>query len=213
MKARRAVSRGFTLIELLIVVAIIGIIVAISIVNMINAIQRAKQKRSMADLRNLSTALEAYVTDFNFYPAAAGFSLPSGLSLPTATLGATAGALSPTYIRVTPLSDGWNSWYLYGTNAVRADYVVRSCGADGIPQTSPVWGATTDFNADIVLVGRHLRAVARGRSALNPGFCRVTKAGRSFLRSRQNLVATDGDGGGICFKYRSCDGFEVRHGS
>ena len=72
LKARRTTPRGFTLIELLIVVAIIGIIVAISFVNMINAIQRAKQKRSMADIKSLSSALEAYAADLNFYPAAAG---------------------------------------------------------------------------------------------------------------------------------------------
>jgi general secretion pathway protein G len=152
LKARRTASRGFTLIELLIVVAIIGIIVAIAVVNMINAIQRGKQKRSMADLKNLSTAIEAYATDMNFYPAAAGYSLPSGLSLPTATLGAASSALSPTYLRVTPFSDGWNSWYLFGANAARSDYAVRSSGADGVPQTAPAWGATTDFNADIILV-------------------------------------------------------------
>ena len=152
MRTRRTGARGFTLIELLIVVAIIGIIVAISVVNMINAIQRGKQKRSMADIKSVSTALEAYMTDFNTYPAAAGYSLPTGLSLPTATLGMVAGVLSPTYIRVTPLADGWNSWYLYGPSAVHGDYLVRSSGADGVPQTSPLYGATTDFNADIILV-------------------------------------------------------------
>ncbi len=152
MKTRRAAAKGFTLIELLIVVAIIGIIAAIAVVNMINAIQRGKQKRSMAEMKSISTALEAYATDRNFYPAAAGFTLPSGLSLPTATLGTAAADLSPTYIRITPLSDGWNSWYLYGAGATRADYAVGSAGADGVPQASPAFGPTTDFNADIILV-------------------------------------------------------------
>ena len=152
MRTRRTGARGFTLIELLIVVAIIGIIVAISVINMINAIQRGKQKRSMADIKSVSTALEAYMTDYNSYPAAAGYALPTGLSLPTATLGMVAGVLSPTYIRVTPLADGWNSWYLYGPSAVHGDYLVRSSGADGVPQASPLYGATTDFNADIILV-------------------------------------------------------------
>jgi type II secretion system protein G len=144
--------RGFTLIELLIVVTIIGIIAAIAIVNMINAIQRAKQKRSMGDMKSIATAIDAYTTDFNFYPAAAGYSLPSGLSLPTATLGSTAASLSPTYIRVVPLVDGWDSFFLYGTNASRTDFAVRSTGADGAPDSTPVWGATTSFNADIILI-------------------------------------------------------------
>ena len=152
LKARRNGPRGFTLIELLIVVAIIGIIAAIAIVNMINAIQRAKQKRSMADIRSLSSGLEAYATDMNAYPAAAGYTLPPGLSLPTGTFGAAAGELSPTYIRVAPIRDGWNSWYLYGTSAPRTDYAVCSAAADGALQSTPLFGPTTDFNADIILV-------------------------------------------------------------
>jgi general secretion pathway protein G len=152
LKARRDGSRGFTLIELLIVVAIIGIIVAIAVVNMINAIQRAKQKRSMADIRSISSALEAYATDMNAYPAAAGYTLPTGLSLPTGTFGTVAGQLSPTYIRVAPIRDGWNSWFLYGTSATRTEYAILSVAADGVPQSSPSFGPTTDFNADIILV-------------------------------------------------------------
>jgi type II secretion system protein G len=144
--------RGFTLVELLIVVAIIGIIVAISLVNMINAIQRAKQKRSMADMKNLATAVEAYATDRNVYPAAAGYTLPSGLSLPTATLGTVSDSLNPTYLRMVPLVDGWNSYYTYGTSASRSDFAVRSAGADGILDSTPVWGTTTNFNDDIIIV-------------------------------------------------------------
>src|SRR5271169_404353 len=135
--------RGFTLIELLIVVAIIGIIIAI---------QRAKQKRSMGDMKSLATAIEAYATDQNFYPAAAGFTLPSGLSLPTATIGTVAGSLSPTYMRIVPLVDGWSSYFTYGTSTARGDFALRSAGADGALDTTPIWGVTTSFNADIILV-------------------------------------------------------------
>ncbi|HEX7527647.1 MAG TPA: prepilin-type N-terminal cleavage/methylation domain-containing protein [Thermoanaerobaculia bacterium] len=144
--------RGFTLIELLVVVAIIGIIAAIAIVNMINAIQRAKQKRSMGDMKTIATAIEAYATDHNFYPAAAAIALPSGLSLPTTTIGTISGSINPTYIRAVPLVDGWNSFFLYGASASKSDFAVLSTGADGVPETSPVGGATTNFNADIIIV-------------------------------------------------------------
>jgi type II secretion system protein G len=144
--------RGFTLIELLIVVAIIGIIVAIAVVNMINAIQRAKQKRSMGDMKSIATAIEAYAIDQNVYPAAAGFTLPPGLSLPTGTLGAASASLAPTYLRVIPLVDGWNSFFTYGVSATQSDFILRSGAADGALEVSPVWGGTTNFNADIILV-------------------------------------------------------------
>ena len=144
--------RGFTLIELLIVVAIIGIIVAIAVVNMLNAIQRARQKRTMADMKNLATAIEAYAVDWNAYPAAAGYAMPSGLSLPTGTLGSVSGSISPTYLRMLPLVDGWDSYFTYGASTAKSDYALRSSGADGIAETSPAFGITTDFNADIILV-------------------------------------------------------------
>ena len=64
-------QKGFTLIELLIVVAIIGIIAAIAIPNLLNAINRGRQKRTMADMRSIATAVESYEVDFNFYPKVA----------------------------------------------------------------------------------------------------------------------------------------------
>lgn len=60
---KRNRQRGFTLIELLIVVAIIGIIAAILIPNLIDALQKAKQKRTVSDLRNTGTAWMSWLTD------------------------------------------------------------------------------------------------------------------------------------------------------
>lgn len=152
MRRIRRRPGGFTLVELLIVVAIIGILVAISVINYMSAIQRAKQRRSMSDIRALSSGLEAYAIDLGRYPPASGYTLPAGLSLPTATLGSVGPYLSPTYLKHVPLSDGWSSWLNYGPSDRYADYAIRSVGRDGEAQTNPTYGPTTAFDDDIVLV-------------------------------------------------------------
>src|SRR5688572_28259577 len=50
------------------ILLIIGILAAIAIPNLLTAQERAKQKRTMADLRSIATACEAYATDTNRYP-------------------------------------------------------------------------------------------------------------------------------------------------
>jgi general secretion pathway protein G len=144
-------AKGFTLIELLIVVAIIGIIVAIAIPNLLNAIQRAKQRRSMGDIRTSATAIEAYAVDMNRYPPSAGsYDLPVGLTTAT-TVGANLYKyVSPTYVKAIPLADGWNSWFLYAIDSVGTVYSLRSGAKDGTVTTTQPVGPTTDFNSDII---------------------------------------------------------------
>src|ERR1700742_260140 len=48
-----------------ILVAIAGVVAAIAIPNFLTAMQRSKQKRTMADIRTVSTAVEAYAFDHN----------------------------------------------------------------------------------------------------------------------------------------------------
>ena len=131
-------QNGFTLIELLIVVAIIGIIAAIAIPNLLNAIDRSKQKRTMADMRSVGTAVEEYSVDNNFYPVQTTQGDVSGIS----------STLEPQYIKVTTTLDGWNWPIKYGSGAAGVGYTVRSLTKDGTKNGAS--GQTTDFNCDIV---------------------------------------------------------------
>ena len=138
-------QKGFTLIELLIVVAIIGIIAAIAIPNLINAIQRGRQKRTMGDIRTLSTAVEAYATDWAFYPREGD----GGVQVRLDPL------VVPTYLRKLPNRDGWNNPLYWGGTASTAGgraYSFWSGAKDGNPAASLVngGGPKTDFNSDII---------------------------------------------------------------
>ena len=131
---------GFTLIELLIVVAIIGIIAAIAIPNLLNAIDRGKQKRTMADMRSIGTAIESYAVDNNFYP--------KGMSNVTAA-GITT-HVSPIYIKTVPTTDGWSNMWDCDSDALGTQYTITSIAKDSTAEGSPAGGTTSDFDCDII---------------------------------------------------------------
>ena len=135
-------SKGFTLIELLIVVAIIGIIAAIAIPNLLNAIDRGKQKRTMADLRSIGTAVESYAVDNNVYPVAA-------------TAATLQGFVEPVYIKKMPVADGWSN--TFQVDSVATQYTIYSFGKDAAGTTCTA-AVTTLFADQICFVnGQFLR--------------------------------------------------------
>ena len=168
MKKRN--KKGFTLIELLIVVAIIGIIVAIAIPNLLNAIQRAKQKRTMGDMRSVGTAAEAYAVDFNRYPAAAGYTLPVGLQLSRRRRSATVGDLGlqrsgHADLHPGPAPHGRLELVLpVRRRRPSQDYVIVSNGKDGATEAPPIVRRDDGLQQRHHLRRRPVRSVPRGRA-------------------------------------------------
>jgi type II secretion system protein G len=156
-------QKGFTLIELLIVVAIIGIIAALLIPNFLDSLQKAKQKRTVADIRNTGTAWMSWLTDIAQAAAAGRAATPSTYTMPSggaATAAAVASFLETRYIQKVPDIDAWKNSYAFrqATNPLASDTVMAmgSGGNKGTSQFTPATSYTvtafdpTDYAQDII---------------------------------------------------------------
>lgn len=145
------------MIELLVVIAIIGIVAAIAIMNYLNALTRARQKRTMSDIRTIATAWEQRGVDRGSY-STAGFSYPAG----PVTGDALEAALAPHYIRTLPKEDGWGRPFEFAFED--QVYAIRSAGRDGTWEgTDYEEIETTNADCDIVFSnGRFIRAPQTG---------------------------------------------------
>ncbi|HEV2718929.1 MAG TPA: type II secretion system protein [Thermoanaerobaculia bacterium] len=126
-----------------------GIVAAIAIPNFMTAKNRAFQRKTMADLRMVSTAVEAYGADKNGYPPVKSFPELVGL-------------LVPTYIRNIPQADGWGHLFRYACTKMEdgncTGYVIASPGKDGVftfneeirVTGTPTPTPTTNYDCDIV---------------------------------------------------------------
>ena len=154
LKRIRNRQKGFTLIELLIVVAIIGIIAALLIPNFLDALQKAKQKRTVADMRNLGTAMFSWLTD-QVGASAAGTNLGSYQSITHDNL---ALAVTTQYIQSIPVQDGWKQGYEYWLDTAnplaKTVMALRSLGRDRVAGASGDISVTsfdpTDYDQDII---------------------------------------------------------------
>ena len=131
-------QKGFTLVELLIVVAILGIIAAIAIPQLRQALEKAKQRRTMVDMRLVAQALSSYAVDYSFAPKFNNVPVEDVRPY-----------LEPTYAKKIPPNDGWMHAYFYSAEGF--DYTIRSYGRDGAADAAIIEGPTTYFDADIIL--------------------------------------------------------------
>ena len=162
---KRNRQRGFTLIELLIVVAIIGIIAAILIPNLLDALQKAKQKRTVADLRDTGTAWMSWLTD-QVGAASAGASVKTyiGDNHDIVDYADLFNYLHPSstffYMQEVPQFDGWNYPVVFAANlnSLVSSSVMMSCAPARQGQLSQdcneTWNVepfvSTDYDQDIV---------------------------------------------------------------
>lgn len=97
-------SKGFTVLEFLIVITIIGILITIVLVSLSASRERSRDDQRIANVQNVSIAIEQFYTDCRTYPLelTTGYACPTNQNL---TLG--------NYISDLSLWDGTNPEYFY----------------------------------------------------------------------------------------------------
>lgn len=125
-------DRGFSLIELLIVILVIGIIAAIAIPMFMDAQERAKQRRTMGDMRSNVAANATYFVDNQGYA-------PNLAQLE-----------ADGYIQVAVTEDAWGTALVYNVNG--KTYDLTSYGKDGVagPPPPDPW-VNSPFESDIIV--------------------------------------------------------------
>jgi type II secretory pathway pseudopilin PulG len=135
----------------------------IAVPNLLTARHRSRQKRTMADMRTIATALEARATDVNSYafvPDAhnenPGTSVEVFATLHRESFSDLERALVPKYIKKLPRQDGWGVDFDIRTGhyigkGEATMYALRSYGSDHRPDGDSYAGRTIKaFREDIV---------------------------------------------------------------
>lgn len=114
MKGGRGRGRGVVVGAILAVVTVLAVI---TLPELVNAIHRGAQKRTMGDMRTISTAIESWSMDHGAYPIVNDIE-------ELVTL------LVPTHRKSLPTKDGWGQEFTVWSDG--REYRIASRGADGL---------------------------------------------------------------------------------
>jgi type II secretory pathway pseudopilin PulG len=147
-----------------IVASILALMAYVLYENLSISLERSRQKRTMADMRTIATALEARATDLKSFsmgpPPKAAFNagaLSFGKMRQIALIDVQR-ALSPKYTRKVPTHDGWGHPFdirvgFYDAEGRAQRYAIRSVGSDGKAQGQTYTHARTRTFAEDILFG------------------------------------------------------------
>jgi len=135
---------------LVVFLAVAGIVAAILIPNLVDSMEKAKQKRTIADIRTVGTAWLSWLADQEEPGTWAGSESPSAAEM--------AEILVPDYVREVPVTDGWGHEIRYTVSrtkfASEIFFTVTSPGRDGLFEDPPPKNdrpfPATEYDYDIV---------------------------------------------------------------
>ena len=129
MLQNKKLQKGFTLIELLVVIAIIGILSTLAIVALSDVRAKARDAKRVADVQQISKALDLYYADYGIYPTI----ITPGQAILSPDGSKTYMAAIPN--NPTPRNDNGcgNDNYTYAASSNNSDYALHFClsGASG----------------------------------------------------------------------------------
>lgn len=167
-------KRAFTLVELLIVIAIIGLLATLSVIALQSARAKARDAKRVADVRQISTALEMFLNDYGRYPTDQEWALGS-LTSPDG---------SATYLSTIPSApnppdgtcDSGTNQFSYTQDNNGESYTITFC------------------------TGANIAALSAGNLCANPGGISACSGGGCTLDCTGKNCGDDGCGGscGTC---------------
>jgi type IV pilus assembly protein PilA len=119
-KSMEEKDQGFTLIELLVVIIIIGILAAIAIPVFLNQRKKGWDAQAKADLKNMATAEETYLTDSGAYTSTLGALTTAGFKASADTTDHKAVATDGTSYCLSVSSKSGQIWKYTSESAVPA---------------------------------------------------------------------------------------------
>jgi type II secretory pathway pseudopilin PulG len=129
---------------------LLAFITSIIIQNLYLAIQRGYQKRNLADMRAIGTAIEAYGVDHQSYP------------ISDSNVSEIHTYLEPTYMKKVPLKDKWGNLFLYRSYDGQS-YTLTSFGKDHKQDLAKNYkGIITRFVNDITFSNGSFTALPEG---------------------------------------------------
>lgn len=149
--------RGFTLIELLVVIAIIGMLSSVVLASLNTARAKSKDARRIADMKQISIALELYFDSNRAYPSTSGAWRSQCAGWGSYTANNVIPGLTPTFIPAIPSDPDMSvpvntCCYLYQSNGTNFKFLAYNCPSAAYTSQVQLYDPARDGGSNACLI-------------------------------------------------------------